>query len=294
MNIDPLVSILVPAYNHEAFVQVCLDSIRVAACCPVELLVLDDGSSDRTYQVVDRWIKENQQLFTRCHLEKRNRFGVTKNLNYLCSLAKGKYILWIASDDILQPNAISGRLPLFDESDVDVVIGDATIIDAEGKVLSDSAMRDSHHANVDRLTERSRITSVLLKKWYVPGPCLMFRRTMLDTVGELDESLMAEDRDFFLRILAKPRTAYVNYPVAGYRKHGTNTSTSSPFMSRVRLDVYWSNWHNAGLYRGLPGIYLSTYRFDWWMLRLFAKFPKAAFYASAPSILLRYLLGIFF
>ena len=101
---NPLVSILIPLYNHEKFVIDCLDSIKNEGYPSLEIIIVDDGSTDDSLIIASNWLKSNDKHFINSRIHSQENQGVVKTLNALISLSRGEYCLPIASDDILIPN----------------------------------------------------------------------------------------------------------------------------------------------------------------------------------------------
>ena len=124
MKINKLVSIVIPAYNHENYIVDCLESIKAQTYNNIEIIIGDDCSSDDTFRIAQEWVQVNRDRFTRALVIRNNENkGITKNSNYLISLSEGYYVKDMASDDILDKDAISNMVQCFEENDVDAVFG---------------------------------------------------------------------------------------------------------------------------------------------------------------------------
>ena len=106
-HVTPLVSILIPLYNHERFISQCLDSIINDPYPSKEIIVVNDGSTDHSLATVQKWYLKNRDklsgLFT---LKTRGNMGLCRTLNELVSIAQGEYIAVLASDDFLLPGGL--------------------------------------------------------------------------------------------------------------------------------------------------------------------------------------------
>ena len=131
---SPLVSFIIPLFNHDTFVLACLDSILdFAALVPSELLIIDDGSVDNSAIAVSRWLGEHDQCFTGVVFRSRENRGVSRTLNEMWNLANGEFIAPVASDDYIVTDGFIKRLEhALTNPAVDAVLGDAIIVDAEG------------------------------------------------------------------------------------------------------------------------------------------------------------------
>ncbi len=221
---QPLISVLIPLYNHEAFIEECLESI-VADTYPVkEIVVLDDGSSDGSARVVQAWYERNaKRIDGRFELKSRENRGVSKTLNELVSLAKGEFVAFCSSDDYLLPGSLAARLAyLLDHPDKMAVIADFKVVDRNGEIAIESGIEQLYHGRKSYLERAELISYELIFNWCLAGPVYMFRRELFRIVGGHDEKLLIEDWDFALRILSRGLMGFVDYPAAVYRLHGAN------------------------------------------------------------------------
>ena len=93
-----LVSVIIPCYNHEKFIQATLDSIARDTYPYKEIILINDGSSDHSDQKITEWISSNNNEIKITYVNRKNK-GICSTLNELIGIAKGKYILPLASDD---------------------------------------------------------------------------------------------------------------------------------------------------------------------------------------------------
>ena len=257
---EPMVSILVPVYNHEKYIHECLNSFLELKYKNWEVLICDDGSTDSSVDVIKKWREHNRSVqFTLLTQENQ---GVCRTLNRLIESASGEYIVICASDDLLLPNSLSDRMAIMiSMPEVDAVIGDAIVIDEFSHETNHSAMRSLYHANFKALM--SNLSRELVLNWSVVGPTFLARRSLYDKVGLYDVNLQVEDRDFYLRCLAMATVRFLPVAVAKYRIHSTNASRKSlSARAKVWHQVALSNVKNEGLYSGLEYWFLASHRFD--------------------------------
>jgi glycosyltransferase involved in cell wall biosynthesis len=220
----PLISVLIPLYNHEKFIEKCLDSIVEDAYPVKEIVVLDDGSADASARVVQTWYERNaKRLGGRFELKSRENRGVSKTLNELVSLAQGEFIAFVSSDDYLLPGSLSARLDyLLDHPEKMAVIADYIVVDQNDSIMFESGIEQLYHGRKSYLKTPELISYELIFHWCLAGPIYMFRRELFRLIGGHDETLLIEDWDFALRILSSKLMGFVDYPAAAYRLHGEN------------------------------------------------------------------------
>ena len=222
----PLVSVLIPAYNHERFVAQSLDSVIEESYPNKEIVIINDGSRDGTHQVISDWIsKKGGQISVR-YVSRENK-GLTRTLNDLIELAKGEYIVLLSSDDYLMNDGIISRYNCLKmNSGKYAVFGDCIVVDGSGKKLFESGLSSYWHARKKYLKDRRFLSYEIIFNWGIPGPVFMAKREVYQIVGPYDESLVVEDWDFYLRLVAKNFLVFLDSAVAAYRIHETNAIRS--------------------------------------------------------------------
>ncbi|HUZ05758.1 MAG TPA: glycosyltransferase family A protein, partial [Acidobacteriaceae bacterium] len=195
-HIEPLVSVLVPSYNHEQYVVECLESIKDSNHKRLELILSDDCSTDHTYALSKEWAQRNASRFERVVTVRQDiNLGIVKNLQFLFENAQGEYLAYLASDDMLTPSGITDRLEVFEEDgDVDAVFGNSQLISESGSVLREQFLA----ANIAKaFISKKLLLCALLRFWGPGGPVMMLRRTAVQergSLGILPDDLQFEDR----------------------------------------------------------------------------------------------------
>lgn len=220
----PLVSVLVPLYNHERFIRRCLDSILEDGYPFTEIIILDDGSKDGSVEAARAWHRENSHRHAgRFQLHSRENRGVTRTLNELVGMARGEFVILLASDDYLLPGGIQARADyLLENKGKMAVFADCIVVDQHNAVVHSSGINEIYQGRKDYLAHEKLRSYELVIRWCVPGPVFMARREAYRQFGGYDESLVVEDWDFYLRLLTADALGFVDYPVAAYRLHGGN------------------------------------------------------------------------
>ncbi|MFQ2004958.1 glycosyltransferase [Aeromonas veronii] len=255
----PLVSILIPMYNHSRYICECLESVSDMKYKNIELIICDDGSSDDSYIVAQKWLAINKVHNAKL-LQQLNK-GICKTLNRLISESSGEFIIICASDDLLLPDAIDERLELFKgNNNIDAIIGDALLIDGNSKIISSSAIKSLYHASYEKLI--LNIKKELVLNWCVVGPSLMVRKNIYNKIGFYDESLKIEDRDFYLRCLANDSISFHPKLVAKYRLHDSNSSRGNERKFNIWKQVAISNIKNASRFSGVMYLFLISHKMD--------------------------------
>lgn len=193
MNSSPLVSIIIPTYNRAHLIGDTLESVYSQSYANWECIVVDDGSSDNTEEVVMDFVRKDQR-FQFHHRPAHHRAGGNGARNYGFSLAKGELVNWFDSDDLLLEKFIESKVDLFVENDDLEVVVSKTIL--KFKKDNTEKFETRTHAS-DNLLE-DFITAKI--SWYIHDP--MWKRSfLLDKKLFSEELLKGQDRDFHCRIL---------------------------------------------------------------------------------------------
>ena len=229
----PLVSILIPAFNHEAFIERCLDSVLEDPYPAKELLVIDDGSSDRTPAIIQRWVDAHRGDLPIRFVRNRHS-GIAATLNELAVRAHGQFLRPGASDDYLLPGGLDALVGyLLDHPAKGAVIGDSIVVDGSDRKLHDSGMCDLHGANKNHYRSDDGIRRAIIDEWAVGGPVALIRKSALETVDRWTEGLRIDDWDLFLRLAAQNMLGFVDVKVCAYRLHGRNLSKTRNEAARI-------------------------------------------------------------
>lgn len=230
----PLVSVLVPAYNHEDFVERCLDSVLEEPYPAKEIVIIDDGSTDDTADRIDRWIARHGDQVPVEYVRRRGNKGIAATLNELAARARGEFLRLGASDDYLLPGGLDAQVDyLLAHPGKWAVIGDSLVVDREGRRLHDSGMRDLHRADKALYQTGDGIRRAVITQWAIGGPVTLVRRRALETVAGWTEGLRFDDWDFFLRLAAHDAIGFIDRNVCAYRLHGANVSRTRDSRARV-------------------------------------------------------------
>jgi glycosyltransferase involved in cell wall biosynthesis len=229
----PLVSVLIPAFNHERFVQRCLDSVLEDPYPAKELIVIDDGSTDRTAERIADWVATHCMDLPIEYVRRENR-GVAATLNELAARANGEFLRPGASDDYLLPGGLDAQVRyLLEHPGKGAVIGDSVVVDQDGRKLLDSGMHQLHGGNKLLYRSDEGIRRAIISRWAVGGPVALMRRSALDTVDRWSEGLRIEDWDLFLRLAARDALGFIDVSVCAYRIHGGNLSRTRHTATRI-------------------------------------------------------------
>jgi glycosyltransferase involved in cell wall biosynthesis len=219
----PLVTVVVPAYNHARYVADAVRSVLDEnADGTVEVVAVDDASRDGTFDVLQRLARDLPHLTVL-----RNDTNLGAAATYMRGLASSSapYVAGLASDDRWTSGRLHRQLPLL-ESGAQWSFGQAHVIDANGAVTSSAPQGPPPDAD--------GMLRTLLRGQAIYAPTLMYRRDLLDRVGGVRAEVL-EDLATTLRFAAVAEPVFVAAPLIEYRVHGTN----------VHLDIARRGMHFA-------------------------------------------------
>jgi len=245
----PLVSFLIPYYNHKQYVDQTLDSILNDTYPNKEIIIINDGSTDADISVIDDWIERNSNTLPIKFISRENK-GITKTFNELAKVSKGKYIVFCASDDYLINNTIKDRVSILEKNQEKMtLIADTSVVDSNSKTIHKSSIDDwlpHKHSNKKNYFSDEGLAYEIINRWKLPGPCNMMNKKLFIESGGYDETLFLEDWDFYLRAAAHKSIIYYDQKVAAYRIHGKNLSSKSKF--KLTYSLYLSAKKNYPLF----------------------------------------------
>lgn len=254
----PLVSVLVPLYNHEHYIEECLDSIINDEYQNKELLVLDDGSTDNSAEVVRQWYVRNNNYFAgRFEFISRENRGISKTLNELIAKAAGDFIAFVSSDDFLLPGGVLKRLEyLLSHPDKMVVVSDYKVVDEHSKVTHQSGVEELFDGRRRYLANQKLLAREIVFHWSLAGPVYLSRRRFYEEFGGYNEALLVEDWDLCLRLVAADALGFVDFPCAAYRLHSSNVSRDPQSFARLDESIIKTVDNNIERFSGLEKLFL--------------------------------------
>lgn len=229
----PLVSVIVPAFNAEATLRATLQSVSAQTHTRLELLVVDDGSTDGTAALAERIGQTEPRLI----LIRQANAGVAAARNAGLVVAQGEYVSWLDADDVWHPTKLARQLDVFAAAAVPLgyVYTGYRLIDAAGTVIRNPrTLADVSGATVCRQIATTYFTNV---------SSIMAPRKLALALGGHEQRLRAwgiegaEDLFLQLRLALRAPAGCVPEALVGYRMHGANMSRSVARAARSNEKV---------------------------------------------------------
>ena len=244
---ENLVSVIIPAYNHEKYVQETIQSVIDQTYQNIELIIIDDGSKDNTWQKIQEMKDICEKRFVRVHFETKENEGVCKTLNLLLDNAQGEYVALIASDDKYKPNAIEKEIEfLMLNPDYALCVGDNEIIDSDSKLAYWDKKRNLVYQkeNAEYLSFAYFLQKILRINFlsndfgsfqtlyvgnYIPNGYLI-RKSIFDKIGYYTPDAPLEDWWLMLQISKYSKIKFIDEVLFSYRWHASNTIKNTEKM----------------------------------------------------------------
>ena len=214
-----LVSVVVCSYNNEKYVLDCLNSIFDQSYKNIELLISDDCSIDKTYDIIKEWCELNNDRFVRCYYKRNDtNIGISINFNSILKFAEGKYIKILAADDILLKDAIKLEFDYLNNNLQDQIVYANCIVISENDTypLNSVDKKEIFYKTIPK--SGYNLVSSLIKSCFIAAPTVMFRGNTFKEFGYFREDLSFEDWEYWIRLSKNgARIGYLNSIVLAYR-----------------------------------------------------------------------------
>lgn len=197
-NNYPLVSVICLCYNHASWVEEALNSVKKQTYPNIELIVVDDNSSDQSKQLIGNWANDNGVTF----ISNSVNLGNTKSFNKALKLANGAFIMDFATDDVLLPNCIEKLMEQFTttvHSNLGIVYSNAERIDENGNSVGSFFAVDGFGKTTPKIPTGAIYYHVVHSGSVVCAVAMLVKKEVYETIGDYDESLAYEDLDFWIR-----------------------------------------------------------------------------------------------
>jgi glycosyltransferase involved in cell wall biosynthesis len=233
----PLVTVVMPAFNAERYIAQALASVRQQTLRDIELIVVDDGSTDNTIEIAGSFASALDLRI----LNQRNR-GPSVARNAAIRRARGRYCAFLDADDVMCPELLERQVAALEaDSKVTLVVADVTTFDERG---------DIHEARWQLEQSNGSAFDRLLVENFVTTSAAMAPTEALLAVGLFPEDRrVAEDYEVWIRLGLRGRIALIPQPLVRYRYTTGSLSSDKVYSARAALDVVEQFWREHPHYR---------------------------------------------
>jgi glycosyltransferase involved in cell wall biosynthesis len=193
----PLVSVVIPAYNKADFTTKAVESVLEQTYANIEIIAIDDNSTDDTYEKLTPYVKDNFIL-----IRQSLNQGAAHSRNVGIKIAKGEYIAFLDCDDLYHPHKIEFCIANLEKNNVDFIYTPAYFIDKNDNIIK----------------KYNPAKAPLLLRNYICNSTPVMKKEIFDEIGLFDEDFfICADWDMWLRIREKYSMYYFNNPLTYYR-----------------------------------------------------------------------------
>lgn len=213
-----LVSIILPYYNGERFVKETIDSIVSQTYAQFELLLVDDGSSDKKQSDFARSLIDSYEDGRLIYFYKKNG-GLSDARNFGIDNAKGEFIAFVDQDDLWTPDKLKKQVDVFiEKSDINFICTDGEVF---GEINRNLDYQNKLKLN-NGLIQQSYLR--MIKNNFVIASSAIFRKKLIPIIGYSNRSfIIVPDYEYFIRISRKCDFYFIAEPLVRYRMHEDNT-----------------------------------------------------------------------
>lgn len=248
MMINPKVSVVIPAYNHEKYVGEAIQSVLDQTFRDFELIIINDGSTDHTEAEILKFKDERIRYYS------QENQGLSATLNRGIELARGEFFNFLPSDDAFLSEKLATQLKAFEESkDIGIVFSYQIVIDGEGREVKDDPIVDWFNVPFETKEE---IFPALFERNFLSAPTTLVRMECFKRVGLFDESFKtAQDYDLWMRILKCYDIRLIKAPLLKLRWHGGNlTYRTTPETELERSKVLLKAYRDLNIEDIIPSL----------------------------------------
>lgn len=218
----PLVSIICICYNHQQFVEKCINSVYTQTYNNFELIVCDDFSTDNSVEILNQL----HQKFNFKLIINKSNIGNCKTFNKALAVANGKYVIDLAADDLILSNSLVKRIKHFENQNINTAFtySDSIYIDEN----------DQYKFTFSELIKRNAfpegdIFKALFEGRFICPTTVIFKKSFLDQLGGYDDNLSYEDFDIWMRLARNFSVSFFNDVT--FAKRVVAKSSSTKFYS---------------------------------------------------------------
>ncbi len=221
--LTPKVSAIMPNYNNGKYIGEAIESVLNQTYKNLELIVVDDGSTDNSREVISQYKDDRLKLM---HIPHNGFPGAVKNCGI--KVSKGEYIAFADSDDVWKNEKLEMQVNLLQtEKDVGLVHTDYEEIDICGRLTEPSPYKLIATERANRCKPSGWYFMELIYGNFIDGPTVLVKREALEKVGLFDPELeIAEDYDLWLKIARQYKIGYVDKILFQHRRHSSNITNN--------------------------------------------------------------------
>lgn len=276
---QPLVSVVIPCYNHAQYVQDCIQSVINQTYKNIELIIIDDGSNDSSVEKIQAMVPLCKERFTRFEYRYRSNKGLSSTLNEALQWCRGEYYAGFASDDIMLISRIEKQVNFFKQQNSDIygVFGGYQLIDNNNNVLKIfSSDYKEYYFN-----------DIILHRFNLAAPTALLRLDKVIAVGGYNPNLKIEDWYMWLKLTEYGgKLICLKELLCQYRSHNENISK--------KMDVIYTERHKVlNQFKRHKKYIIAKINIEWYKVTDSLNNNKKNAFSEMISIIKKYPMEIF-
>jgi len=231
LSLTKRVSVIIPNFNREVLIAETINNLLAQTCPPHEIIVVDDGSTDGSVEVV-------RSFGGRVTLLQQSNQGPSAARNSALAIASGDFIQFQDSDDLFSLNKLAAQAKRLDESGADIAFGPWAHVSIRGRQVAFESCVLQQALPPQQL----ELFAWLLRGWSTVFQSLLFRKTFLAAVGRYRTDVRyGEDMEFFFRLLShSPRVTFTTDTLTLYRVDAPNKLSHDAGLAKHRRETDWA------------------------------------------------------
>jgi glycosyltransferase involved in cell wall biosynthesis len=285
-----LVSIIMPVYNRETFLNLAIISALSQTYKDIELVIIDDGSTDSSRDIIRKFSNSYPRRIVPLFQE---HLGPTVARNNGIKKASGGFIAFLDSDDLLMPGKISRQIDIYSSCpSFSFIYTGYNLIDTNGK--------EFQRIYPDRYFSGNIYKKLWIKDNFISGGTIMVKKNNLHDVGLFDESLTgAENLDLRIKLSKIGPVGFVNDILYSYRRHDSNLSSNTTSMTANYLNMVANHFgvdgiKNRSLWKSVMSVYFSKEGNRYFALNNYIEAKKHLLLSLKYNLFNRHALLIYF
>lgn len=230
---NPQVSVIVPSFNHEAYIGAAIRSVLAQSLDAFELVIVDDASIDTSWSIIEGF--DDPRIRTLRH---QSNCGAHATLNEALAMACGEYVAILNSDDIFHPRRLEALLDAARAADAGLAFSDLEFIDDDGQPIADHPRTLEHQRTRQWCGGQPASTWFLAGNLAVTTSNFLFRRQLLDELGGFLPLRYTHDWAWALTVAAHQPLCWVREPLLRYRVHAANTLSEGDRWRHVHENAF--------------------------------------------------------
>ena len=227
------VAVVIPLFNHERFIESALLSVTEQSHQVSEIVVVDDGSTDESYKIVERVLKDKPGIL----LKRQENSGTAVTLNHAIEASSCDWIAVLNSDDVFDTGKVQRCLEIVKSNpNVEIISGLIDFIDQDGVLVKDGVSMNWLNRSLEFYRKSNSLPlSILNENFIATSSNIFFKKDLWERIGGFRDYRYCNDLDFLMRCF-ESNTFYFDFEHKhlSYRTHNNNTIAED--IGKVRME----------------------------------------------------------